>query len=258
MSIGAIATSLNNIAQVLRQNKVCQDVNVISQAARNINKSDKGKCHYKVERLIFNIPTVPRNSIPSSTRDLKVIFNIEICEIINSKEGNIVNPILKDTMQSIDYNCNFTFIGKNTNNKGDVIDVVSSMHFDYDNVTNTDFDHPDLHMTFGGDSMLNHCAEENQNEVFGKTLILTTPRIPHPPMDAILGIDFILRNFFKKEIYNQIKADSNYRNAIKQSQERLWKPYMLALAGHWCKFAGCKYEDNIGLAKKYNPSLAER
>jgi hypothetical protein len=73
-------------------------------------------------------------------------------------------------------------------------------------------------------------------------------------MDAILGIDFVLSNFVKKDIYNKIKTNSQYKAAVKHSQERLWKPYMLSLANHWCKYSGFNSNE---IGKKYHPTLID-
>lgn len=257
MSIGLISVSLNYVATLLKQNKICSDVSTLTDTASKLSKENKvrGRCYYKLERLIFNTPSIPRNSIPSKTKDLKIVFDIEICEAFGEQK-TLFNPVLLNARDcSFSYNCSITAIGKTTNSSGDPMDVVSSIHLDFDNPTNADFIHPDFHMTFGGKSMTDYFEGENNDEVFGKALLLTSPRLPHPPMDAILGIDFILRNYFKKELYDKVFCDSKYRQAVRQSQERLWKPYMLALAGHWCQFNGCIYNDNNSLAQKYNPNL---
>ena len=113
--------------------------------------------------------------------------------------------------------------------------------------------HPDFHLTFGGNAMKSE--GENENLVFGKVLIVPSPRLPHPPMDAILGIDFIIKNFVQKDIANNIISDSQYRKAVESSQWRLWRPYILAVASHWCKFNGCNLKADMMLSKKYYPAL---
>lgn len=91
-------------------------------------------------------------------------------------------------------------------------------------------------MTFGGNYLKKKIQEGND---FGHMLLLLSPRIPYPPMDLILGIDFVLRNFFKKSQIQGILENSQYQRAVKNSQYRLWRPYMLSLAHYWCGMKNC-------------------
>ena len=59
----------------------------------------------------------------------------------------------------------------------------------------------------------------------------------------------------QKDVVNNIISNSQYRKAVENSQWRLWRPYMLAVAGHWCKFNGCKLKADMILSKKYYPAL---
>lgn len=64
-------------------------------------------------------------------------------------------------------------------------------------------------------------------------------------MDVILGIDFILRNFYVNNLIEGILDDPRYKRAVKRSQVRLWKPYMLSVAHHWCGFKCNEYQSNV-------------
>ncbi|GHV54217.1 hypothetical protein FACS1894181_18110 [Bacteroidia bacterium] len=73
-----------------------------------------------------------------------------------------------------------------------------------------------------------------------------------------LACDNRLPNFVEKDTYNMIKADSQYKAAVKRSQQRLWRPYMLSVANHWCKFEKCShYIIDSELSKQYNPTLID-
>ena len=69
----------------------------------------------------------------------------------------------------------------------------SSWHLDYDNNNVQDFIHPHFHITWGGNKM--------KDLNLGEVLLLPTPRFSYPPMDIVLGVDFILSNFVKVDIY---------------------------------------------------------
>lgn len=66
-------------------------------------------------------------------------------------------------------------------------------------------------MTFGGQIM------ENVN--LGDVLLLPAPRISYPPMDIVLGIDFILSNFVEKKVYNELRCDPQYKSAVKMLKQ---------------------------------------
>lgn len=75
-------------------------------------------------------------------------------------------------------------------------------------------------------------------------------------MDFFLGIDFIISNFLNKEDYYKISGNSLYKNALKNSQNSVWKQYILSIAHHWCKFSGCEYNiKNENLCKHFIPTL---
>lgn len=73
---------------------------------------------------------------------------------------------------------------------------------DYDINNNQEYIHPHFHLTWGGDTM--------KGLGLGDVLLLPTPRISYPPLDIILGIDFVLSNFVKADIYKKIQCDSQY------------------------------------------------
>ena len=125
----------------------------------------------------------------------------------------------------------------------------SSWHLDYDNNNGQDFIHPHFHITWGGNKM--------KNLNLGEVLLLPTPRFSYPPMDIVLGVDFILSNFVKVDIYKQIQSDSQYKAAVKKAQEKYWKPYILSLAHHWCGNNCQKVQLTNIKAKDFHPTLIE-
>ena len=76
-------------------------------------------------------------------------------------------------------------------------------------------------------------------------------------MDVVLGIDFVLSNFVKSDIYRQIQSDSQYKAAVNSAQEKYWKPYMLSLAHHWCNNSCCQTSFQTISAKHFHPTLID-
>jgi len=99
----------------------------------------------------------------------------------------------------------------------------SSWHLDrHPHKQNTKFTHPLYHFQFGGKRL---------DLIDPNMLVLSCPRIPHPPMDVFLAIHFVISNFFNNKQFafvNKLLADSDYQAIIKRAQERLWTPYFMA------------------------------
>lgn len=89
------------------------------------------------------------------------------------------------------------------------------------------FIHPLYHFHAGGKRL--------QNLEKGELMLISSPRIPHPPMDIILAIHFVIQNFINsREIAqkNQLLADDNYINIIKRAQKRVLDPYFQTIGGN--------------------------
>lgn len=83
--------------------------------------------------------------------------------------------------------------------------------------------HPEYHFQHGGRKVWSLTD-------YGLNLILETPRLAHPPMDAILAVDFVLSNYVGKKWMVLHSDNSAYRELIKASHERCWSPYALSTA----------------------------
>lgn len=219
--MGNYATEIHNIATILRKNKLCFDTSPLTNGYKN------GKCN--IVKLKLNISDVPRNTRPTVS-SLAIILDVVFDEKTDT-DIPITNYLFKVTIEGQD-DCNI---------------VKSSWHLDYDSNDKQDYIHPCFHLTWGGDTI---------KEVdLGNILLLPTPRISYPPMDIILGIDFVLSNFVKAEIYKKIQSDSQYKAAVKKAQEKLWKPYMLSLAHHWCKNICSNVHLKTITATNFHPTL---
>lgn len=195
--MGNIKTDIQQIFNVLNQEKLC------SGHYKNINNNI---C--SIEKLKLNINDVPRGTKPN-VKMLCVILTINF-----HFDKNGISPD--------EYNFCFEVSAYNGEKKHK-----ASWHFDYDTTSTSDYIHPYFHLTYGGNLM---------NDIdLGETVLVPTPRIAYMPMDFVLGIDFILSNFMNVDRYNHILENKEYTAAVKNSQERLWKPYILTIANHWDK-----------------------
>jgi hypothetical protein len=83
--------------------------------------------------------------------------------------------------------------------------------------------HPEYHFQHGGKNI-------RLLGDYGLHQILESPRIAHPPLDAILLVDFILSNYCGSEWKKLRLEDSTYKELVVSAQERYWAPYALATA----------------------------
>lgn len=247
-TVGTIKSSIQFVANLLKKQGVCNNVDPLKNAfALNSKEKYSGRL-----RLEFHPQVIPRNTIPSSVKNITIVLDFSICEDFSKIRNNEVF----NTIQNGGYNCSILIIGKDeVENNGSCIEYVSSMHLDCDqDVDRCDYTHPQFHLTFGGDKMKRYFEHEPEAD-FGRTLLLSSPRIAHPPLDIFLAIDFVLCNFFIKDRYEKIRKDSRYKNTIRQSQDRIWKPYYISLAGHWCQYKGCDNSDKDLMCRNFHPSL---
>jgi len=231
MGKGNLSTDIQQLARILQKEKICSDISPLQKIIGEVKKGG-----YDLQKLQLKIDSVPNNTRPSVT-SLEILLNVQIVETIPST-NNICNLVST-------YNFSIEIIGKNEGQT-----VRSSWHLDFDDALDSEYLHPNFHLTYGGKKM--------KSTELGNVLLLPTPRISYPPMDAILGVDFVLSNFIKKDTYNRIKDDSQYKSAIKNSQYRLWRPYMLSLAKHWCDFKNCPhYDSDNSLSRKFYPTIVD-
>lgn len=107
-------------------------------------------------------------------------------------------------------------------------EMIHSLHLDRhpDNSHSND-PHPKYHFQFGGRKL-----EEKITE-YGQGMFFDTPRMMHHPMDFILGMDFILSNYYS-DIWNNLhNSNHEYNSLIGKYQDIVMKPYFNSMANHW-------------------------
>jgi len=179
---------------------------------------------YNLGRLIFNFDTIPRHTLPENCKDLKLILDIKIIGNCNDLKS------LKDPFEWLEFN----IVIEGSDFSGDEIKpLITSYHLDRHIINEGDgeaeFPHPIYHFQFGGRKL---ATKENVIDT-GNILLFDSPRIAHYPMEAILGIDFMLSNFFPL-IWKKIKSESSeYINLLEEYQVLFLKPYIHTHASQW-------------------------
>lgn len=210
---GKIIEDLSLLISLLKKYKF-EDNNLI-ELHRLQNLIGKGTdifYNYKTVDLLFNISTSGMSANPSTVKKVAVILDLDYQfeETLNEKSDCFKN-----------YSLNIYLRGFDQTNAGQS-EYTNFFCWHLDRETNTDgnYSHPFYHFHAGG----NHLDGRD----LGDLLMISSPRLPHPPMDIILVIHFVLNNFFHKEDFPteiKILSDYDYIDMIKRAEKRLLDPY---------------------------------
>ncbi|SHH05186.1 hypothetical protein SAMN05443549_11323 [Flavobacterium fluvii] len=201
---------------------------------------------YNLGRLIFNFSDVPNHTKPDNCKDLKLILDIKII-------GNCNNLYsLQDPFEWLEFN--IVIEGTKFSEEGNT-QLLTSYHLDRhimeDGDEEAEYPHPIYHFQFGGRKLAAH----GELLETGNLLVFDSPRIGHYPMEAILGIDFVLSNFFPKT-WRKIKSENNeYINLIEEYQELFLKPYIHTHASQWNYSSGDIITNNYWCPTMICPQL---
>ncbi len=102
-------------------------------------------------------------------------------------------------------------------------------HLDKEVNTNGKFIHPYYHFHAGGKHMKDYIDDDN------RIVLIGSPRIPHPPMDIVLAIHFIILNFVNSQEYpvkGNLLSDESYIDIIERAQKRVLDPYFNVITGN--------------------------
>ena len=154
-------------------------------------------------------------SIPSDLQSITIYLD-SCSEFDTSIDINIKDRILKSY--------NFQIEVKGINDDGE---HYNAWHLDKDirsaKPNNSKVSHPLYHFQAGGNNL--------ENRRLSGAVFLSAPRLPHPPMDVILGLHFILKNFCSTKDYKfleKIFSDCEYEDLIERAKNRMFKPYFRA------------------------------
>lgn len=223
-----IGNDLCKLAEKLISYGLCDDTSALNTAGQQcLNPAlAPNTWSYNLEKIVFKIDPVG-GQLPFNSEDISISLSIKISGSIYDNIKNIQNPL-----NSLLFDIEIEGFRENVNTQ-DVDVLYSSWHLDRHIFSDGDgtpkYSHPLYHFTYGGDKM------EAKGDIYGNCIVLPTPRIAYPPMDAILGIDFILQNYFHKEKISDIIQDTEYIEMIQRAQERLLKPYYSSIMSYWDK-----------------------
>lgn len=215
----ARARELEILADILNRTRMCPSVHPLHLAAEECRKGSGDNWGYTLERLLFKLRDV-KNPVPNKVFDVTLELSIKVAGHCPEESE------IKDPFSKLEFNVVLT--GKHSN-KGNIVPVLCSWHLDRDDSPKGgkhEFMHPCYHFQHGGRHTWNSMLD------FGSALILESPRLAHPPMEAILGVDFVLTNYIKSSALS-FREERNYKSLLVPAQERVWRPYVQSLAFAW-------------------------
>lgn len=225
-----ISQELREVADLLQKylGKVCPNVQPLreasSECASGRNNSDY--FDYSVRNLDFRLTAANLvEQIPKNLTNLSIKLTTEVKGCCFPPK-TAINADQYNPLETLEFN--LMLFGQ-YNDCGRLTNVYCVWHLDRDEVkgrATQKFMHPFYHFQHGGRKM-------NESLRYGSSLILESPRIAHPPMDAILGIDFVLTNFVERKDILDLRQDLQYKRIMRNAQIRMWKPYFMALANSW-------------------------
>ncbi|WP_051315232.1 hypothetical protein [Algoriphagus terrigena] len=232
------ASELEQFGRVLNKAGIC-DTSKIFEAANQIKNFDYVPkielsdpinydfWGYDTGDINFYFEQLPRHTHPENATNLCLSLSVRL--IADYQEFKVVC----DPYRYLEFN--IVISGNYVNgNTGKSSELITSYHLDrhiFKDGDNTPEDcHPIYHLQFGGRKL------EKKFRDFGNSLILDAPRVVHYPMDIILGVDFVLSNFFSTS-WRKLRQDGEYVNLVRDYQSYIWKPYAHTKASHWKPFA---------------------
>lgn len=175
---------------------------------------------YELDNFVIKITNRPRNSLPKRAKSLEIIFDNHIVADYENLDT------IKDPFKYLTFN--MVVLGRDRNKQ-----YINSWHLDRHIGGVTKEAHPIYHMHYGGAKL--------KGRNLGDSLLLDAPRLVHYPMEFILGIDFILSNFFPKE-WEYLLSETDYPITIKKYQKYFLMPYSYSFTSHWNNNLGKKVE----------------
>jgi hypothetical protein len=215
-----IAANLDNFARLLDKERLVRDLSPLYNAAKMCrnNVPAKGVWGYDVENLIFRgLGDIKVFQNEFDIKNANLIFSMTVKGLCEPSEDT--DPLIALGMQII---IDGFYIGD------DAKPAFSAWHLDRHNLEGESaFFHPLYHMSFGGMHLESQLDSKNTS-----VFLADTPRLIHLPMDAILGIDYVLTNFWQSSMLG-FRNEGAYINLLAESQRNLWKPYIDTLHGFW-------------------------
>lgn len=218
-----LAQELRTAAETLKAARLIRDSSPLRLAAEACtgSKPTNNYWRYSFSDLEFIVGKTHlekyRHTIPGNLVEIRVHLSVRAKGLCLDDDTDPFEELVVD--------CKIE--GRKKNNS---VPYISAWHLDRNEGDSDDasqnFIHPLYHFQFGGDKLPRDWS-------YGRFLFVESPRLVHPPLDAVLAIDFVLTNYFPVT-WREIRADNvRYSRIIQQAQQRCWRPYAKSSSTAW-------------------------
>jgi hypothetical protein len=217
--VGDITTSVLQIAITQLRDK--DFIPTLKDGSRN-----EGIWGYDIEGFKFPLETL-KHIKPNNIKSGEVFLDIKLRARIDSWKT------FNDPFEELGFNVTMKGSGNQTYYFGFHIDkhIVKNENVgekdSNENIENEP--HPIYHLQYN----LNPTKSKEPN--LGDLFYIDTPRIMHKPIDFVLGISFLMSNFYPTA-FKVLKEQRGYKKLHDDYQDAIWKPYFHTLANQWKPF----------------------
>lgn len=224
---GQIASGLEEIARILTRHQIIRDAGPLYRAASTCREhAGPGMWGYELNNLVFREPGNLKIS-PADAEEISIELSVDVEGFCDPEPGS--DPLRR---LIAGFQIQGRFITDINNGAIRTARSVWRLERDINDPDDNppEFSHPCYHFHFG-DNQLNamYDAHRPTNDA---VLLLDSPRLPHPPLDGFLGIEFVLLNFISSSRLS-FREEGSYGNIIGPRQVAMWQSYSNSLAGHW-------------------------
>ena len=245
-----MASDLRRVKSILQELQQFEEERILldggqalEDAATDCSGGSKNKWSYSLSDLTLVVPSSCLNQYRGTIPSPLTMLEVSLCVDAVGKCQKLTNPEDPLTSLSVQW-------------RVDTETRVATWRLDSNigkqETESANFAHPLYHFHFGNhvlEEQLRKEAEDGEKsdgdyqreEMTGKVAYLGSPRLAHPPMDAVLAVDFTLSNFFPG-LWHKLRmpgspglsdAAERYTKLLIRAQKRFWGPYALAVALPW-------------------------
>jgi hypothetical protein len=217
------ATELQNLYEVVSKLGII-DPGPLGKARNEVSRNKphgEASWGYSVDTVLFDVKNAP-DIFPAAATGLTAEFSMDL-EGVYVEEDDDDDPF---TSLAIDLIIR-GYIGDGRDRRR----LSFYWHLDRDRRQPGDGPqaeyHPRYHFQHGGNRV------PRTDYTIGDTLFMDPPRLIHPPMDAILAVDFVLANFCTSIWRDAYDNNIEYTALLSEAQRRCWRPFFIVMARHW-------------------------
>ena len=212
-------SELHQLAAILAKVEGVRSVDPLNQA--HVSKLEEGECWaLTLVGLTFDLEgdelEAHRHARPPGLASVELVLDVRLEGWCEPKDS------LRDPFRQLSVECILT-----GTRSGDTLHH-SAWHLERHSAASADgdFAHPAYHLQYGGMRLPKKID-------LGHHLVLDSPRVAHPPLDAVLAIDFLVSNYMPSLWCDLRSNNPGYETLVKQAQARYWRPYALECTSHW-------------------------